>query len=96
VSGWFAPFHLFHYDRKNLSNLAKEYGFELEKAWSNTPVSWFRLNLKAWLFPNENKLDRFKCWLDGRLVGYALMFILRLIELPVREKDCLVVKLVKK
>lgn len=95
VSGWFAPFHLFHYNRKNLSNLAGQHGFKLVESWSRTPVSWFALNLKACLYPRERKLDWFSSWLDSRPVRLAVAFVLRVLELPVREKDCLVVKLEK-
>jgi hypothetical protein len=96
VSGWFAPFHLFHYSRDSLAGLAGQHGFDLEASWSNTPESWFRLNLKAWIHPAENQLDWRASWLDARLVRYISMLLLRVIEIPVRERDCLVVKLIKR
>lgn len=96
VSGWFAPFHLFHYSRVSLANLAAQHGFDLEDSWSNTPESWFRLNLKAWIHPAENRLDWRASWLDARPVRYISMLLLRVIEIPVRERDCLVVKLIKR
>lgn len=95
VSGWFTPFHLYHYNSKSLSTLAEQHGFEVVKNWSNTPVMWFRLNLKAFLYAKENRLDAQRSWLDNRVVGYVLMLVLRIIELPVRQRDCLVVKLRK-
>jgi len=96
VSGWFAPFHLFHYSRASLADLAGQHGFDLKDSWSNTPESWFRLNLKAWIHPAENRLDWRTSWLDARLVRYISMFLLRVIEIPVRERDCLVIKLIKR
>jgi len=96
VSGWFAPFHLFHYDRNTLVPIARRHGFEPIKVWSSTPESWFRLNLKAFLFPDENSLDWKPSWLDMRLVQYVIMVVLRGIELFVRERDCLVMKLEKR
>ena len=96
VSGWFAPFHLFHYNRKALSALAMQHGFVVAESWSSTPESWFRLNLKAVLYPAENRLDRQKSWLDSAPIRYFLMLVLRIIELPFAERDCLVMKLKKR
>lgn len=96
VSGWFAPFHLFHYSRDTLSKLAAQHGFDVAESWSRTPESWFRLNLKACLYPGENRLDVRKSGLDFRLMSYLLMVVLRIIELPFAERDCLVIKLVKR
>lgn len=96
VSGWFAPFHLFHYTRDTLEKLARQHGFELIDTWSRTPESWFRLNLKALLYPGENQLDWHRNWLDSRPVRYLLMLILRTVELPLPEKDCLVIQLRKR
>jgi SAM-dependent methyltransferase len=96
VSGWFAPFHLFHYNRAALGKLAVQHGFDMVASWSSTPESWFRLNLKACLYPGENRLDWRKSWLDSGLMRYLMMMVLRLIELPFAERDCLVIKLVKR
>jgi SAM-dependent methyltransferase len=96
VSGWFAPFHLFHYNRDTLAKLAAQHGFDIVESWSSTPESWFRLNLKAYLYPNENQLDWRKSWLDSRPVRYLLMLVLRIVELPFAERDCLVMKLKKR
>jgi SAM-dependent methyltransferase len=96
VSGWFAPFHLFHYNRDTLAKLAAQHGFEVAETWSSTPESWFRLNLKAYLYPTENQLDWRKSWLDIPLMRYLLMLALRIVELPFAERDCLVMKLKKR
>jgi len=96
ISGWFAPFHLFHYTRGALEALAGQYGFDLVNTWSRTPESWFRLNLKAALYPRESQLDWHRNWLDATPIRYLLMFVLRVIEVPCREKDCLVVQLRKR
>lgn len=96
VSGWFAPFHLFHYNRNTLASLAGQHGFDVVDSWSSTPVMWFRLNLKAWFYPAENNLDWRHSWLDSRPLGYLVMLLLRIIELPFRERDCLVMKLKKR
>jgi SAM-dependent methyltransferase len=96
VSGWFAPFHLFHYTCGTLEKLAGQHGFDLIDTWSRTPESWFRLNLKAILYPRENRLDWHRNWLDSRPVRYLLMLLLRTIELPFHEKDCLVIQLRKR
>lgn len=95
VSGWFAPFHLFHYNAQGLAKLAHKYGFEMIDTWSDTPESWFRLNIQAWLQPAENRLDGKPNWLASLPVRLVLMCLLRLIELPVRNRDCLVVRLRK-
>lgn len=95
VSGWFTPFHLYHYSRKSLTALAEKHGFVCVESWTKTPESWFRLNLKAFLYPAENSLDLRESWIDTKIVRYFLMLILRLMELSVRERDCLVVKLRK-
>ena len=96
VSGWFAPFHLFHYNRGTLTKLAAQHGFDAVESWCRTPESWFRLNLKAWLYPAENKLDWRKSWMDSRPMRYLLMLVLRIVELPFAERDCLMIKLVKR
>lgn len=96
VSGWFAPFHLFHYNRDTLASLAKQHGFDVVDSWSSTPVTWFMLNLKAWLYPAENYLDWHRSWLDIRWVSYFLMLLLRIVELPFGERDCLVMHLKKR
>ena len=96
VSGWFAPFHLFHYNRGTLTELAARHGLDVVESRSSTPESWFRLNLKACLYPAENRLDWRKSWLDSPPVRYLLMLMLRLIELPFTERDCLVLRLVKR
>jgi len=95
VSGWFTPFHLFHYDRDSLERIARQHGFEAIAAWSRTPESWFRLNLKATIYPNDMSLDSRRCWLDIGMVRLLSMLILRIIELPVRQRDCLVVEFVR-
>jgi SAM-dependent methyltransferase len=96
ASGWFAPFHLFHYNRDTLAKMAGEHGFEVIESWSSTPESWFRLNLKACLYLNENQLESRPTWLDTLPIRYVLMILLRLIELPLRERDCLVIKFQKR
>lgn len=96
LSGWFAPFHLFHYTRDALEKLAGQYGFDLIKTWSRTPESWFRLNIKASLYPKEHQLDWCRTWLDATPIRYLLMCLLRVIEMPYRERDCLVVQLRKR
>jgi SAM-dependent methyltransferase len=95
VSGWFAPFHLFHYNASGLARLAHNYGFEFVDSWSDTPESWFRLNIQACLSPSENRLDHRPSWLAALPVRLMLMCLLRLIELPIYNRDCLVVKLKK-
>ncbi len=96
VSGWFAPFHLFHYRCDILEKMAGQHGFDRIDTWSRTPESWFRLNLKAIFYPRENKLDWYRNWLDACPVRYLLMLLLRTIELPFHEKDCLVIQLRKR
>lgn len=96
VSGWFVPFHLFHYDDKSLSDLARQHGFDVLESWSRTPESWFRLNVKAWLYPNETRLDERHSMVDSNLVRLPSMVLLRILELFIRQRDCLVIKLVKR
>jgi len=95
VSGWFAPFHLFHYNSEALTSMAAKHGFVATKIWRNTPESWFRLNLKAFFYPNDNRLDHHSCWLDSRIIRPFIIVALRLIELPVRQRDCLIIKFMK-
>ena len=95
VSGWYAPFHLFHYNRESLGTLTEQHGFSVTQNWSRTPDSWFRLNLKACFYPQENKLDWRSTWLDSRPVRLLSMIFLRIVELPFSERDCLVIELKK-
>lgn len=96
ISGWFAPFHLYIYNYAALVCLAKEYGFEVVEKWSRTPGAWFILNLKSFLYPNENKIEQRSSWLDAIPIRIIIIVLLRLIELPFRDRDCMVVKLRKK
>ncbi len=92
VSGWFAPFHLFHYTKPALDRLAREFGFSAIDSWSRTPDSWFRLNLKARLFPTDNHLDSRNSWLDRAPLRHVLIILLRLCEIVSQNRDCLVMK----
>ena len=96
VSGWFAPFHLFHYSADGLKVFAHKHGFDVVKTWSATPESWFRLNLQAWLSPSENRLDSTSSWMSALPFRLILMCFLRLVEIPVRNRDCLVVQFKKR
>lgn len=93
VSGWFAPFHLAHYNATALGRLGQQHGFTLRRSWSRTPDSWFRLNLRAWLHTRDNMLDRHGSTLDLLPVRFVLVMLVRFAELFVRERDCLVVHL---
>ena len=95
VSGWFAPFHLFHYSVRSLTQLAGMHGFTIVESWSNTPESWFRLNFEACLFPSDNMLDRRSSRLAATPIRIVLMCVLRFAELFIRNRDCLVIKLQK-
>ena len=95
VSGWFTPFHLYHYSATSIASLAKRYGFRIDWIKYRTPESWFRLNLKALLYSGERELENKASWLDLRPIRYMLMCILRVIEIPVRQRDCMLVRTVK-
>ncbi len=96
VSGWFAPFHLFVYSLTGIRVLAQLHGFDIVRSWSATSDSWFRLNLKALLYKGNNSLDFTpKMWLDRALVRATLLSLLRLVEAPAGDRDCLVVELKK-
>lgn len=91
VSGWFAPFHLVHYTRESLTQLAAEFGLVATSSWSRTPESWFRLNLKAAVHRDENQVEARRDLLDSLPIRLVLMCLLRIVELFLRERDCLVV-----
>jgi SAM-dependent methyltransferase len=96
VTGWFAPFHLVVYSAAGIRRLARAHRFEVVRSWSTTSDSWLRLNIKAALYPANNHLDSTqRTWLDGLLVRLPLIVFLRLAELTIRERDCLVVELKK-
>ena len=96
VPGWFAPFHVFVYSLPAIRVLAAAHGFAVVRSWSATPDSWLRLNLNAALHPTNHRLDAApKTWLDRAPARIALTLALRLVELFVRERDCLAVELKK-
>lgn len=96
VSGWFAPFHLFHYSEKTLKILANRNGFDAVDSWSSTPESWFRLNICAFLYPSVNKLDQISSRLSILPIRIMLMFLLRIFETTTQNRDCLVIVLRKR
>ena len=94
VTGWFAPFHVFVYSLSAVRILAQAHGFEVVRSWSATSDSWMRLNLRAVLDRANNRLDSGpRTWLDTVFMRALLTAALRLAELGVRERDCLVVEL---
>jgi SAM-dependent methyltransferase len=96
VAGWFAPFHLFVYDVPAVRVLGAAHGFTLAASRSITSDSWLRLNLKAALHPSENRLDSAPPTLLDRAPARLLLALaLRVVELFLRERDCLVVRLEK-
>lgn len=96
VTGWFAPFHLFVYSVPAVRLLAAAHGFAVVSSRSATSDAWLRLNLGAALDPANHRLDAApKRWLDRAPARIALALPLRLAELFVRERDCLVVQLKK-
>jgi SAM-dependent methyltransferase len=92
VSGYFAPFHLAHYTEAALARLGSESGLKPVGSWSRTPDSWLRLNLRAAMYPAENSLDSKVTWIDRAPIRHAVTAVLRLCELILRERDCLVMK----
>ncbi|MBB2991284.1 SAM-dependent methyltransferase [Mycolicibacterium iranicum] len=96
VSGWFAPFHLAHYTAASLAQLGAVYGLQMSSTWSRTPESWFRLNLKAALYSDDNEIEyRRSRLIDSAPMKLILTGLLRVCETFVRERDCLVVSFVK-
>jgi len=96
VSGWFAPFHLVHYTRDSLAGLGREYGLPAVDSWSRTPESWFRLNVKAALYRKDNKVENPRLFPDALPFKLPLMLLLRIVDLLVRERDCIVVEFSKR
>lgn len=94
VSGWYAPYHLHLYSTAAIQGAARRHGFKVERVMSRTPSSWFQMNLKACLFTNESRLqDARHPLLDSRVSRIVIMIGLRLIELPIRQRDCLLISL---
>lgn len=90
VSGWFAPYHLVHYTKGSLARLAADHGLIVEESWSRTPESWFRLNVKAALHRRDNLVEKPRPVIDSAPVKLLLMCLLRLAEMFMPERDCLV------
>lgn len=95
ISGYFAPFHLAHYGEKSIETLVIRHGFKVEKCFFNTPDSWFRLNIKAALYPKINTLDCHRSWIDSIPIKLILNFLLRILEIPIRNKDCMTLEIKK-
>ena len=95
ISGYFAPFHLAHYSEKTLTVLAEKYGFKVEKTFYRTPESWFRLNVKAFWHSEINDLGLYSSWIDSKLARVCLNVLLRAIEFPIRNRDCMTMHLRK-
>lgn len=95
VSGWFAPFHLVHYTAESLKRLGAEFALMPVESWSRTPESWFRINLKATLRKADNRVETSRNLLDSLPFRLLVGIALRVAELFVRERDCVVVHFVK-
>jgi SAM-dependent methyltransferase len=96
VSGWFAPFHLFVYTAPVLSRLAQAHGFEVVRWWSTTPASWCQLNLRALLKPSSRRLEEeFHAAVDAWPMRVVVAVLTRILDLALREGDCLVIQLRK-
>lgn len=95
VSGWFSPFHLFVYELQSLKTLVQAHGFAIKQAYSRTPESWFRLNLSAMFGVRHGAMEYRGTRLGRWLIRITAILFLRVLELFVKEKDCLVVKLLK-
>jgi SAM-dependent methyltransferase len=96
VTGWYAPFHLFVYSLAGIRTLAHAHGFEVVRARSATPDSWLRLNLRARFDPTNHHLDATTTtWLASLGVRVPVAAVLRLAEVAIRERDCLLVELKK-
>jgi SAM-dependent methyltransferase len=96
VAGWFAPFHLFVYSVPAVRVLARAHGFTVAASRSTTSDSWLRLDLRAAVHPSDNRLDAAPATLlDRAPLRVPLALALRVVELFIRERDCLVVRLEK-
>lgn len=94
VSGWYAPYHLYLYSPTAIRSAARRRGFAVHRIVSRTPESWFRLNLKACLFRQQSRLDDMRHpVLDSAFSRLVAGIALRLVELPTRQRDCLLVVL---
>jgi SAM-dependent methyltransferase len=96
IAGWFAPFHLFHFSDKTFSILAGASGFIVSNTRSATPESWFRLNVRAMAKRGARLVESDP---QSTRVGMAKRALvgafLRVVELPFRHRDCLIVELRK-
>lgn len=95
VSGWFAPFHLVHYTAKSLGLLGSQFGLVPTRSWSRTPESWMRLNVKASIHQSDRTVERRRAFPDALPIRLVLMTVTRLIDVFLRERDCLVVTFTK-
>jgi SAM-dependent methyltransferase len=95
VSGFFAPFHLAHYSQETFTVLAEKYGFEVKNCFYRTPDGWFRLHVKAYLHPEINNLDQYRSWLDSTFWKFLLNCVLRIVEIPFKNLDCMTLELRK-
>lgn len=95
VSGWFAPFHLVHYTKESLGMLGSQFGLVPTRSWSRTPESWMRLNIKAAIHRSDHTVERRRVFPDALPIRLVLMTFTRVIDLLIRERDCLVVTFTK-
>lgn len=95
VNGWFSSFHLFVYELPSLEALVQAHGFTIKQAYSSTPESWFHLNLSTMFGARHATGDCGGMHLGRWPMRIMAIILLWILELFVKEKDCLVVKLVK-
>lgn len=94
VSGWFAPYHLLHFGKKNLTLLLEQCGFSVDWIATRTPLAWWRLNIRALVLTSCNSVERARLPFESMVAAVAVP-VLRLADV-VLGGDCLVVHSTKR
>ena len=93
ISGWFIPFHVINYTDRSLRYLAQSHELRIVKVWKRTPTSWFLLNWGAAIDKGNNRVAGLSL---PRPLVLVVCVVLRIVELFIPNRDCLVAVLRKK
>jgi 2-polyprenyl-3-methyl-5-hydroxy-6-metoxy-1,4-benzoquinol methylase len=76
---WHVPFHIIHFSQKNLTNILKETGFEIQEIRQESPALWFVHSIIVRLFAQFGQPTK---QLRNPFLVAALLILIRILFFP--------------